>query len=65
MYRITLMDGEVVKADNCYEDGTFLVCDDVRYAITNVKKMESEDSSVIGTIVGGLFIAAITGGLLS
>lgn len=65
MYRITLMDGEVVKARKCNQDGSFLVCDDVQYSIANVKKIESDDGGVVGRIIGGLIIAAITGGLLS
>jgi hypothetical protein len=63
MYRITLTDGEVVKVDDCQEQGAFLLCREgsreVRYSVANVKKIESD--SAAGAIIAGLIVLALTG----
>lgn len=59
MYRVTLMNGQVVKTNKCDEVGSFVVCDNARYPITNVEKIETDNSGAVGAVIGGLILLGL------
>ena len=59
MYRVTLANGEVVKTNKCDEAGSFLACDKARYPISSVEKIETDNGSLVGAIIGGLILLGL------
>lgn len=59
MFRITLASGEVVSSNKCEEEGSFLVCDRARYPLVSVQKVETDDRSLVGAIIGGLILMGL------
>lgn len=59
MYKVTLHSGEVVRTNKCDEVGSFITCDEARYPIANVDKIETDDGSLVGALIGGLVLLAL------
>jgi hypothetical protein len=66
MYKITMNDGQVLKADEISREGSFIA---IKKSSNNpiwvkewdIKKIETSDNSMVGTAIGGLILFALTG----
>lgn len=63
-YRITMNDGQVYRSSEVSEEGSFLVMDagsssEVRVPSSNVQKIESSDSGIVGAIIAGILVLTL------